>query len=91
MLFRSGAKKKLEAELESGAFPDDGEPPAAPAPTASPAARPAPAPRPESAAAQPTPALAVLDTGTAERVQTLVSGIEEALVEAREILALLRS
>jgi DNA-binding transcriptional MerR regulator len=92
----AGAKKKLEAELESGAFPEEGgEPVAAAAPAAAsaataPAVKNTSAPRAQSAPAAPLPALAVLDTGTAERVQTLVSGIEEALVEAKEILALLR-
>lgn len=78
----AGAKKKLEAELESGAFPDEGEEGEAPA------AKPAPKAAPVKAAAPPEPAPA-LDTNGAQRVQTLVSGIEEALSEAREILALL--
>jgi DNA-binding transcriptional MerR regulator len=85
----AGAKKKLEVELESGAFPEDGEggeaAPARPALKAAPVARSA-----ASGAGKPAPALdATLDRDSPERVQTLVSGIEEALAEAREILALL--
>jgi DNA-binding transcriptional MerR regulator len=44
---------------------------------------------PRKAAIRAAPAAAVLDTGEAERVQRLLSGIEEALQEAREILTLL--
>ena len=48
---------------------------------------------PEPPASEPVtaqaPPPAALDTGAAERVQRLVSGIEEALQEAREILTLL--
>jgi len=86
----AGAKKKLDAELESGAFPEEGEEGETPAAPAKPAAkaRTAPVAVPP---APPGPAAAALDTGSAERVQTLVSGIEEALAEAREILALLES
>ena len=92
----AGAKKKLETELASGTLgePDrDGEETATPAEPAPPAAPPAP----ESAAAEPAeppplppvPAAAALDRGGAERVQRLLSGIDEALREAREILTLL--
>jgi DNA-binding transcriptional MerR regulator len=84
----AGAKKKLEAELESGAFPDEGEEGEAPASAAK------PAPKAKGAlVTSPAPPLAAapaaLDTGSAERVQSLLSGIDEALVEARQILALL--
>src|SRR4051812_49364268 len=87
----AGAKKKLEAELASGSLgelerdeaeegSEDGTAEARPAP-AKPAAKP-------PATAPPSPA--ALDTDGGERVQTLLSGIEEALQEAREILTLLR-
>jgi DNA-binding transcriptional MerR regulator len=93
----AGAKKKLEGELSSGSLgePEGEEPeeetaaeppapalkPAAPAksPAKPRAAAPAPAPEPPSG----------VDTDAAERVQRLLSGIEEALQEAREILTLL--
>ena len=83
----AGAKKKLEAELAAGgvgegaraAAADENEEAAEPTAQASPRARrPAPAPPP-----------AVLDTNGGERIQRLLSGVEEALQEAREILALL--
>jgi DNA-binding transcriptional MerR regulator len=81
----AGAKKKLEGELAAGtlgevrdeAVTDDLplQPPPPP-----PRRKPA-----EPAAAAPS----ALDTGGDERVQSLVSGIEEALQEARELLELL--
>ncbi len=90
----AGAKKKLEAELASGSLGEAEEPeiedeagveaePAPPAPPARPAAA-----EPEAVppGAGPPPSL---DRGDAERIQTLLSGIEEALQEAREILTLL--
>ncbi len=83
----AGAKKKLEAELESGAFPDEGEEGEAPAPAAAkPAAKAKSAP---PASVPPAAGPAVLDTGSTERVQSLLSGIDEALAEARQILAML--
>jgi DNA-binding transcriptional MerR regulator len=96
----AGAKKKLEVELTSGALSehrdDDETATEAKTPAAAPAAsgKPAPARRPAgSSAAMPTePAVAeslVLDTGASKRIETLVSGIEDALREAREIQALL--
>src|SRR5947199_9154231 len=91
----AGAKKKLEAELAAGSLGEalgetdepEGEeaaatpepPPAAPAGFA--AEPPAPPPAAEAAPA--------LDTAGAERIQTLLSGIDEALQEARELLTLL--
>jgi len=88
----AGAKKKLETELASGSL---GEPDRDDEDTAVPEEKPAPAapPAPEAAAtaAQPpsAPEPAALDTGAAERVQRLLSGIDGALQEAREILTLL--
>jgi DNA-binding transcriptional MerR regulator len=83
----AGAKKKLEAELASGSLGEAGEPEAADEAAGevpqTPPALPARAP----ADAAPPPA--ALDTSDAERIQTLLSGIEEALQEAREILTLL--
>ena len=95
----AGAKKKLETELANGALGEPDEPVAAPAAAddadpSAPTAETGPAPRPEPARAQPKapghqrPAL---DSDGAERIKTLSSGIEKALHEAREILALLES
>jgi DNA-binding transcriptional MerR regulator len=99
----AGAKKKLEVELAAGTLGETGEPgevdaaedepasetpqlvtPAIPTiPAIDPAAG---APTGTGAAVPPPPAL---DTDGDERIQTLLSGIEEALQEAREILTLL--
>lgn len=88
----AGAKKKLEAELASGILgepaetaTEEAEAPAEAAPEAPPA-REEPPPPSLFAEASAAPAL---DTDAAERIQTLRSGIEKALEEAREILALL--
>lgn len=88
----AGAKKKLEGELASGSLgePDGDEPEeveAAPPPP--PAPPPKPAKRPAPAAAAPVPPAPSATDG--ERVQRLLSGVGEALQEAREILALLQS
>lgn len=93
----AGAKKKLEAELAAGgvgeAVPDE-EPEApetpAPAKKSRRAEAPAPPPEEEAQATLPVPP-PVLDREGSERVQKLLSGIDEALGEAREILALLGS
>jgi DNA-binding transcriptional MerR regulator len=90
----AGAKKKLEGEIASGSLgePEEegsepGEVPAAPPAQATlPVVSPEPVPE---APAPGTPAASELDTDAAERVQRLLSGIEEALQEAREILTLL--
>jgi DNA-binding transcriptional MerR regulator len=106
----AGAKKRLEAELETGALDEDGVPtlpdlleaddpaPLEPdLPLRPPVKRAAKAPAapviadlslelPE--AEMPAPSL---DTQGTERIQTLRSGIRQALTEAREILALLES
>ncbi|HTG33069.1 MAG TPA: MerR family transcriptional regulator [Thermoanaerobaculia bacterium] len=91
----AGAKKKLEGEIASGALGEpegegaESEEEAAAAPPAQ-ATLPviAPEPVPEPPVPGP-PAAAELDTDAAERVQRLLSGIEETLQEAREILTLL--
>src|SRR5215213_7447603 len=97
----AGAKKKLETELvngvlegvlegsleemESAAEPEAAaEIPAAPVPRT---ARKKAAPPPPASADTPP----ALDSDAAERIQTLRSGVEKALQEAREILALLDS
>ena len=97
----AGAKKKLETELASGSLDEpldeapetaEGAPsPAtsAPAPAARARARKAAPEPPEDPGPAPEPS--ELDTDAAERIQTLRSGIEKALREAREILALLDS
>jgi DNA-binding transcriptional MerR regulator len=93
----AGAKKKLEGELASGSLGEAeasaeveemaaDDTPAALAPPVRPAQRrsePPPAPEPSGSLE--------LDTNAAERIQKLRSGIEKALQEAREILALLDS
>src|SRR5690348_6735542 len=87
----AGAKKKLETELASGLGEEDGEAAAeAPPAPVSPAAPPAKPARRKAAEAPAPPASeppAPLDTDAAEQIQTLRSGIEKALQEAREILA----
>lgn len=92
----AGAKKKLETELANGSLGEgegEGGTAAEPAPAAAVSAAPAAsanrASRRKAAPAPETPP--VLDSDAAERIQTLRSGIEKALQEAREILALLDS
>ena len=55
-----------------------------------PAASPARAPRKKAALPEQAPSPA-LDSDAAERIQTLRAGVEKALQEARELLALLDS
>jgi DNA-binding transcriptional MerR regulator len=90
----AGAKKKLETELASGLGEEYGEaaaaPPGVPEPPAPPA-KPSRRKAAETPAAPVTEAPAALDMDAAERIQTLRSGIEKALQEAREILAFLDS
>jgi DNA-binding transcriptional MerR regulator len=94
----AGAKKKLEGEIASGSL---GEPNGEPEPEEEAAAAPPvqaalpvvsqetlPKPVPEPSVPEP-PMPAALDMDAAERVQRLLSGIEEALQEAREVLTLL--
>lgn len=50
-----------------------------------------PEPQPVAAEPDPRPEPAALDTSAAERVQRMRTGIQKALAEAREILALLES
>jgi DNA-binding transcriptional MerR regulator len=92
----AGAKKKLEGEIASGALgepegegaePEEETAAAPPAQATLPVISPEPVPEPP--AAPGPPAAVELDTDAAERVQRLLSGIEEALQEAREILTLL--
>ena len=94
----AGAKKKLEAELANGSLGEGDEAgeaaadaSAPPEPPPAPAASPAKSARRKAPAAPVPEAPAALDTDAAERIQTLRSGIEKALQEAREILALLDS
>jgi DNA-binding transcriptional MerR regulator len=90
----AGAKKKLEVELAAGSLGEGRdedetavEAAAAPAPPPTATEKPAPPRRePPPPAAEEAPAL---DTDAPERIQSLLSGIEDALREAREILALL--
>jgi DNA-binding transcriptional MerR regulator len=88
----AGAKKKLEGEMAAGgageALRDDDED----TPEVSPGDRPEEVSAPPPAQEAPAPLLeasAALDTDAPERIQTLLSGIEQALQEAREILDLL--
>jgi DNA-binding transcriptional MerR regulator len=91
----AGAKKKLDAEMANGALGEEtAEGEAAAEETV--AGEPAPAAPPaKTARSRPTPppppveATSTLDTNAPDRIQSLLSGIEEALREAREILALL--
>jgi DNA-binding transcriptional MerR regulator len=86
----AGAKKKLETELASGglgeALREDDE---AAAPEPARAELPSPLRARRGPPPPPLPSSLALDTDGAERVERLPSGIEEALQEAREILALL--
>jgi DNA-binding transcriptional MerR regulator len=97
----AGAKKKLETELAAGgvgepALDEAAEATETPAPAPTPAKKarkagpPASPPEEEAQATLPEPPPA-LDTRGSERLKTLLSGIDEALGEAREILALLGS
>lgn len=81
----AGAKKKLEGELAAGTLGEVKEP-EAPEETRTDAALSPPRRKP---AAPAPPEQAALDIGGDERVQRLLSGIEEALQEARELLTLL--
>ena len=92
----AGAKKKLEGEMAAGgageALRDDDEDAANISPETSPGPVPEEALAPQPAQESPAPLLvasAALDTDAPERIQTLLSGIEEALQEARDILDLL--
>ena len=88
----AGAKKKLEGELAAGSLgePDGEEPEEASVEPPAPEPAPAPPPEPRAAASAPdTEAPSGVDTDADERIQRLLSGIEEALQEAREILTLL--
>ena len=89
----AGAKKKLEVELASGNLGEGRDEDetvveaVAPPPPSAASGKPAPPRRePPAPAAVEAP---VLDTEPSERIQSLLSGIEDALREAREILALL--
>src|SRR6185295_16817296 len=83
----AGAKKKLEGELAAGTLGEVKEE----AVTGDLPLQPPPPPPPRRPAAEPASAEPpALDTSGDERVERLVSGIEEALQEARELLELLR-
>jgi DNA-binding transcriptional MerR regulator len=79
----AGAKKKLEVELTSGAL-GEGRDVDEPTPAAK-----APAPVSPRPVAPAVAASLSLDTSASKRIETLVSGIEDALREARAIQALL--
>ncbi|MEA2602868.1 MAG: hypothetical protein QOF89_3860 [Acidobacteriota bacterium] len=91
----AGAKKKLETELAAGSLGEggDGEEPAVEAAEPAPASQTSTFTKPAPPRREPSPPSAVeppaLDTEAPERIQNLLSGIEDALREAREILALL--
>lgn len=85
----AGAKKKLESRETDGAGDGKSSPtlfdaPPAPASEAAEEAGEAPSPV-EAGAAAPVR----LDTGTPDRIETFLRGVEEALAEARAALALL--
>ncbi len=82
----AGAKKKLEAELSgSGLPPLVEEQPARPAPPQA-ALVEAVGERPPR---DPEAGVGILDSDAAQRVETLRSGLQEALSQAREILRLM--
>ena len=83
----AGAKKKLEGELAAGSL---GEIKNGSVSEDLPLQPPPPPPRRRSAEPAEPAVPTALDTGGDERVERLVSGIEEALQEARELLELLR-
>ncbi len=97
----AGAKKKLEAELAGGTLSraDDGKDDEAPSELDAPAAAPAAELTAQEPAAPPLQASLLLedrsasslDTQGDERIQRLRSGVERALDEARDLLALLSS
>lgn len=82
----AGAKKKLETELAAGGI---GESPEEDGEQAKAVITPPARPRRETPPL-PVPPPSALDRDDGERVQRLLSGIEEALQEARELLAVLR-
>jgi DNA-binding transcriptional MerR regulator len=82
----AGAKKKLEGELAAGTLGEVKEEAVAGDLPLQPPPSPPRRPPAEPASAAPS----ALDTNGGERVERLVSGIEEALQEARELLELLR-
>ena len=86
----AGAKKKLETELADGSLEEAPAEEAAAEAPAEPVAR---TTRKKAAPALPPPpdTSPALDSDAEERIQTLRSGVEKALQEAREILALLDS
>jgi DNA-binding transcriptional MerR regulator len=89
----AGAKKKLETELASGGWDEPTDEAAELPPVAAPTVRTRSrrAVPEELSEPSPAPEPAELDTDAAEQIQSLRSGIEKALREAREILALLDS
>ncbi len=87
----AGAKKKLETELADGSLEEAPADDAAPEAPAAPIARTARKKAAPSLPAPPPAASPALDSDAEERIQTLRSGVEKALQEAREILALLES
>jgi DNA-binding transcriptional MerR regulator len=76
----AGAKKKLEAELESDGAPKAAAPAAAPKDAES---------EPAAADGEETQVEAPLDTASTEQIETLRQGVQEALDQSREILGLL--
>lgn len=88
----AGAKKKLDSELATESVAAEAPPPAPVTVSAVARATPPPAPRavrgkPAKAVSMPLP----LDTPDPQRIETRRQGIEVALAEARQILALLDS
>ena len=75
----AGAKKRLEAELESDGAPKEAV--SVPAPAAH--------PKTDAADGKEAPAAAPLDTASTEKIETLRQGVQEALDQSRELLGLL--
>ena len=89
----AGAKKKLETELADGGLEatDAATEPEATAEIPAPPVPRTPRKKVEVSAGVAADAPPALDSDAAERIQKLRSGVEKALQEAREILALLDS
>ena len=86
----AGAKKKLDSELATESVTAESQAPS-PAPAA-PVARAAPPPAPRAVRGKPGKVVSMplpLDTPDPQRIETRRQGIEVALAEARQILALL--
>ena len=81
----AGAKKRLDAELSSGGPQTRGAEPEPEAAVADEAPVPEVEDEPEEAP------VAALDTASAERIETMRQGLEDALDQARDLLSMLEA